>query len=52
MGVKLIKHNSGFVTATKNCLPYKFCKGKSFPTETEVGKEEYRIKKTKKQKIH
>ena len=47
---RIIQHNSGFVTATKNCRPYKLCKSKSFATETEARKEEARIKKQKSRK--
>ena len=47
---RLIRHNSGFVTATKNCRPYKLFKYKSFETETLARQEEYRIKKQKSRK--
>jgi len=47
---RLIRHNSGFVTATKNCSPYKLCTTKSFANETDARKEEYRIKKQKSRK--
>ena len=47
---RLVRHNSGFVTATKNCQPYKICATKSFICEPEARKEEYRIKKQKSRK--
>ena len=47
---KSIRHNSGFVTATKNCQPYKLCTAKPFNAETEARKEEYRIKIKKSRK--
>ena len=49
--VRLERHNSGFVTATKNCFPYKICCTKSFHSETDARKEEYRIKKQKSRKL-
>ena len=47
---RLERHNAGMVTATKNCCPYRLCGTKSFETETEARKEEYRIKKQKSRK--
>jgi putative endonuclease len=47
---RLQRHNGGLVTATKNCYPYKICGTKSFNTETQARKEEYRIKKQKSSK--
>ena len=44
---RLIRHNSGMVTATKNCRPYKICAHKAFSTEIEARQEEFRIKKQK-----
>ncbi|MBK7290003.1 MAG: GIY-YIG nuclease family protein [Chitinophagaceae bacterium] len=44
---RLIRHNSGMVTATRNCRPYKICATKSFPDESQARKEELRIKKQK-----
>jgi putative endonuclease len=50
IAARLHRHNSGYVYATKNCLPYRLCKTKSFETETEARKEELRIKKQKSRK--
>lgn len=47
---RLIRHNNGFVSATKNCRPYVLKASKSFETETEARKEEARIKKQKSRK--
>ena len=47
---RLIRHNAGLVAATKNCRPYTISAFKSFATETEARKEEYRIKKQKSRK--
>lgn len=44
---RLKRHNSGMVTATKNCKPYRICATKAFPTVAEARKEELRIKKQK-----
>jgi putative endonuclease len=44
---RLLRHNTGMVTATKNCRPYRICATKQFQSETEARKEEYRIKKQK-----
>ena len=44
---RLLRHNSGMVTATKNCRPYKICASKAFPEELDARKEELRIKKQK-----
>ncbi|MBK8951581.1 MAG: GIY-YIG nuclease family protein [Chitinophagaceae bacterium] len=44
---RLIRHNCGLVPATKNCFPYKLCAYKTFETEAEARKEEFRIKKQK-----
>ena len=44
---RLIRHNSGMVTATKNCRPYEIVATKSFSTEKEARVEEARIKKQK-----
>jgi putative endonuclease len=44
---RLIRHNTGMVTATRNCRPYKICASKPFPSETDARKEELRIKKQK-----
>jgi putative endonuclease len=44
---RLARHNAGFVTATRNCRPYKLCQYKEFETEIEAIREERRIKKQK-----
>ena len=47
---RLKRHNSGMVTATRNCKPYKICAVKDFNSETLARQEEYRIKKQKSRK--
>ncbi|MBX2922497.1 MAG: GIY-YIG nuclease family protein [Chitinophagaceae bacterium] len=47
---RLQRHNTGMVTATRNCRPYTLCGYKSFETETEARKEEARVKKQKSRK--
>jgi putative endonuclease len=44
---RLILHNEGKVTATKNCRPYILKATKSFAAEMEARKEELRLKKMK-----
>ncbi|MBS4066157.1 MAG: GIY-YIG nuclease family protein [Chitinophagaceae bacterium] len=44
---RLLRHNSGMVTATKNCRPYSLIKTKSFPTEALARAEEKRLKRMK-----
>ncbi len=50
IAARLLRHNNGYVTATKNCRPYTLCKCKSFASETEARQEEARIKKQKSRK--
>jgi predicted GIY-YIG superfamily endonuclease len=50
MSARLERHNNGFVTATRNCRPYVVKATKSFPTEIEARKEEFRIKSQKSRK--
>ncbi len=50
INTRLTRHNNGFVTATKNCRPYRIMASKSFATETEARIEEARIKKQKSRK--
>ena len=47
---RLLRHNAGFVTATKNCRPYIVKGYKAFNTEQEALTEERRIKKQKSSK--
>ena len=47
---RLRRHNSGMVTATRNCCPYILRGFKLFETESEARKEEARIKKQKSRK--
>ena len=47
---RLLRHNSGMVTATKNCRPYIVKASKSFSTELEARREELRLKKSKSRK--
>ncbi len=47
---RLQRHNSGMVTATKNCRPYIIKATKTFYTEMEARKEELRLKKQKSRK--
>ena len=47
VSARLIRHNSGKVTATRNCKPYKICAIKEFSTDIDARKEEIRIKKQK-----
>jgi putative endonuclease len=44
---RLIRHNEGKVTATKNCKPYIVKATKFFATEAEARSEELRLKKMK-----
>ncbi|HTM91232.1 MAG TPA: GIY-YIG nuclease family protein [Flavisolibacter sp.] len=44
---RLIRHNRGAVTATKNCIPYVVKATKGFSAEMEARKEELRLKKLK-----
>jgi predicted GIY-YIG superfamily endonuclease len=50
MSARLERHNNGFVTATRNCRPYVIKATKSFATEIEARKEEFRIKSQKSRK--
>ena len=47
---RLLRHNNGQVTATRNCRPYEIVGFKQFPTEIEARREELRIKKQKSRK--
>ena len=47
VNVRLVRHNSGYVAATKNCRPYIIKAAKYFATEIEARKEELRLKKMK-----
>ena len=47
---RLKRHNSGMVSATKNCSPYKICAFNGFASEIHARQEEYRIKKQKSRK--
>jgi putative endonuclease len=47
---RLHRHNSGMVTATRNCRPYIIKAIKAFSFEVEARKEELRIKKQKSRK--
>ena len=47
---RMFRHNSGMVTATRNCRPYIVRATKFFDTEIEARKEELRIKKQKSRK--
>ncbi|MBS1632877.1 MAG: GIY-YIG nuclease family protein [Bacteroidetes bacterium] len=47
---RLLRHNAGTVTATKNCRPYVLKASKSFSTEIEARREEARLKKAKNRK--
>ncbi len=44
---RLQRHNSGKVTATKNCIPYTLKAFKEFDTAIDARREELRIKKMK-----
>jgi len=44
---RFVRHNTGMVPATRNCIPYKLCAYKQFSTEIEARREEIRIKKQK-----
>ncbi|MGZ3925129.1 MAG: GIY-YIG nuclease family protein [Flavisolibacter sp.] len=48
--VRLDRHNSGMVTATKNCRPYIIKASKAFSTEIEARREELRLKRSKSRK--
>jgi putative endonuclease len=48
--LRLIRHNSGMVKATRNCRPYLIKANKMFLTEIEARKEELRLKKLKSRK--
>ena len=50
MNARLLRHNSGYVTATRNCRPYVVKATKAFTTELEARKEELRLKKQKSRK--
>ena len=50
VNARLIRHNNGFVNATKNCRPYQLMASKNYGSETEARKEEARIKKQKSRK--
>ena len=47
---RLERHNSGLVTATRNCRPYIFKASKYFNDETAARKKELRLKKGKNRK--
>jgi len=47
VNARLLRHNAGMVTATKNCKPYILKKTKEFPTEILAINEEKRLKKMK-----
>ena len=47
---RLIRHNEGLVTATRNCRPYILKAFKSFDIELEARREELRLKKQKSKK--
>jgi len=47
---RIQRHNSGYVAATRNCTPYVIKATKTFATETEARKEEFRLKKQKSRK--
>jgi putative endonuclease len=47
---RIDRHNSGYVTATRNCKPYTIKATKAFASEIEARKEETRIKKQKSRK--
>lgn len=47
---RLQRHNSGGVTATRNCRPYVLKASKTFSTEIEARREEIRLKKAKNRK--
>ncbi len=51
VSARLLRHNKGMVTATKNCVPYELKAYKTFPTAIEAKQEEYRIKKMKSRKF-
>ena len=44
---RIMRHNAGKVTATRNCRPYELKASKSFETELEARREEVRLKKMK-----
>jgi putative endonuclease len=50
MDARIQRHNSGYVTATRNCQPYIVKATKVFASETEARKEERRLKKQKSRK--
>lgn len=47
---RLLRHNTGKVTATRNCRPYRICEVKIFDTQAEAIAEEARIKRQKSRK--
>ena len=47
---RLIRHNAGKVTATRNCRPYELKASKTFEDEKAARIEELRIKKQKSRK--
>jgi putative endonuclease len=47
---RLVRHNAGTVTATRNCRPYQIKATKIFTTEQDAKKEELRLKKQKSRK--
>ncbi|MBX9785687.1 MAG: GIY-YIG nuclease family protein [Chitinophagaceae bacterium] len=44
---RLLRHNAGYVTATKNCIPYQLMASKAFSTEQEAMQEEKKLKRMK-----
>jgi putative endonuclease len=50
MALRLDRHNSGMVTATRNCRPYVVKGTKVFSKEQEARREELRLKKAKSRK--
>jgi putative endonuclease len=44
---RLDRHNGGMVTATRNCRPYIIKASKTFSSQIEAKKEEFRLKKLK-----
>ena len=47
INARIVRHNSGMVSATRNCTPYKICRFKEFNNKMDARKEEIRIKKQK-----
>jgi len=50
IALRLERHNSGMVTATRNCRPYILKASKTFETQLEARREEFRLKKQKSRK--